>query len=316
MPRDPLDFACEYTPGDFMRFSFWPGPNNAWEDTLALAQHAERTGWDGMWYADHFMPNAADTSGPTSECWTTLAALAALVPRVRIGPLVTGNTYRHPAVLAKMAANVDIISGGRLVLGLGAGWQENEHTAYGIPFHTVGGRLRRLEEACEVITRLFANETSDYEGKHYTLRDAPLAPKPVQRPIPLLIGGGGEQKTLRIAAKYAQEWNVWGDPALLRHKMTILDTHCEELGRNPREIQRSAIALLALSDDPAFVERVGAGGRPVLGGTAEQVRATVQEYIDAGVDEFVVPDFTLGRTADAKREAMDRFRDEIIARFR
>ena len=299
-----------------MRFSFWPGPGNTWADTLALARHAERTGWDGIWYADHFMPNAPDNTGPTSECWTTIAALAAAVPRVRIGPLVTGNTYRHPAILAKMAANVDHISGGRLVLGLGAGWQENEHVAYGIPFHTVGGRLRRLEEACEVITRLFANEHSDFEGKYYSLKNAPLSPRPIQRPIPLLIGGGGEKMTLRIAARYAQEWNIWGDPALLRHKMAILDRHCEEIGRNPAEIQRSAIALLALSDDPAFVERVRQSGRPVLGGTAEEVGATVQEYIDAGVHELVVPDFTLGRTLDARIAAMDRFREEVIERFR
>ncbi len=135
-----------------MRFVFWPGPNNPWNDALQLALHAESTGWDGIYYADHFMPNAADASGPTSECWTTLAALAARVPRIRLGALVTGNTYRHPAVLAKMAANVDNISGGRCVLGLGAGWQENEHAAYGIPFHTLGGRMRRLEEACQVVT--------------------------------------------------------------------------------------------------------------------------------------------------------------------
>ncbi|MGE5595148.1 MAG: LLM class F420-dependent oxidoreductase [Hyphomicrobiales bacterium] len=298
-----------------MRFSFWPGPNNSWEDTLALCRHAEETGWDGIWYADHFMPNAADTSGPTSECWTTLAALAVLVPRVRLGPLVTGNTYRNPAVLAKMAANVDILSGGRLVLGLGSGWQENEHAAYDIPFYTIGGRLRRLEEACEVITQLFANEKSNFEGKYYSLRDAPLAPKP-PRPIPLLIGGGGEQKTLRIAAKYAQEWNVWGDPALLRHKMAILDRYLQEEGRDPRSVQRAANALLVLSADAAAVDRVRASGRPVIGGTADQVAATVQEYIDAGVDELVIPDFTLGRTAEAKRAVMDRFRDEVIARFR
>ena len=298
-----------------MRFSFWPGPNNSWHDTLALSQHAERNGWDGIWYADHFMPNAADTSGPTSECWTTLAALAAAVPRLRIGPLVTGNTYRNPAVLAKMAANVDIISGGRLVLGLGAGWQENEHLAYDIPFFTVGGRLARLEEACQVITSLFANEKTTFAGKYYHVVDAPLAPKPVQQPIPLLIGGGGEQKTLRIAAHYANEWNVWGDTALLRQKMTILDDYCRALGRDPKSIQRSAIALLALSDDPAVVERMRASGRPVLGGTAAQVQETLRDYIAAGVDEFVVPDFTLGRTTAAKVEVMDRFMAEVVQKL-
>ena len=168
-----------------MRFSIWPSPASPWSETLATVQHAEATGWDGAWYADHFMPNAADNSGPTSECWTTLAALAVAVPRIRIGPLVTGNTYRHPAVLAKMAANVQEISGGRLVLGLGAGWQENEHAAYGIEFSTIGGRLGRLEEACAAIKGLLESERTNLAGRYYTLTDAPLAPKP-PAPIPLL----------------------------------------------------------------------------------------------------------------------------------
>lgn len=299
-----------------MRFVFWPGPNNSWSDTLQLAQHAESTGWDGIYYADHFMPNAADTSGPTSECWTTLAALAARVPRIRLGALVTGNTYRHPAVLAKMAANVDNISGGRCVLGLGAGWQENEHAAYGIPFHTLGGRMRRLEEACEVVTGLFANEKTNFQGRYYQLTDAPLAPKPVQSPLPLLIGGGGEKQTLRIAAKYATDWNVWGTPELLKAKQVILDEHCRAIGRNPREIQRGANALLVLSDDPETVERMRAAGRPVIAGNAEQVRGVIQAYVDSGVDEVVIPDFNLGRDTAAKVAVMDRFASEVMARFK
>lgn len=299
-----------------MRFVFWPGPNNSWSDTLHLAQHAEATGWDGIYYADHFMPNAVDTSGPTSECWTTLAALAARVPRIRLGALVTGNTYRHPAVLAKMAANVDNISEGRCVLGIGAGWQENEHAAYGIPFHTLGGRMRRLEEACEVVTGLFANEKTNFQGRYYQMTDAPLAPKPVQSPLPLLIGGGGEKQTLRIAAKYATDWNVWGTPELLTAKQVILDEHCRAIGRNPREVQRGANALLVLSDDPETVERMRAAGRPVIAGNAEQVRAVIQAYVDAGVDEVVIPDFNLGRDTAAKIAVMDRFASEVMARFR
>lgn len=299
-----------------MRFIFWPGPNNSWRETLQLAQHAESTGWDGVYYADHFMPNAADTSGPTSECWTTLAALAARVPRIRLGALVTGNTYRHPAVLAKMAANVDNISGGRCVLGLGAGWQENEHAAYGIPFYTLGGRMRRLEEACEVVTGLFANEKTNFQGRYYQLTDAPLAPKPVQRPLPLLIGGGGEKQTMRIAAKYATDWNVWGTPELLRAKQVVLDEHCRAIGRDPKEIQRGANALLVLSDDPETVERMRAAGRPVIAGNAEQVRGVIQAYADAGVDEVVIPDFNLGRDAATKVAVMDRFANEVMAKFR
>lgn len=299
-----------------MRFGFWPGPNNSWNDTLALAKHAEAGGWHGVWYADHFMPNAEDTSGPTSECWTTLAALAASVPRIRLGALVTGNTYRHPAVLAKMAANVDNISGGRCVLGLGAGWQENEHRAYGINFSTLGGRMNRFEEACQVVTGLFSNEQTTFAGKHYQLTDAPLAPKPVQKPLPLLIGGGGEQRTLRIAAKYANEWNVWGTPEVLKHKGGILDQYCREIGRDPKTIAHSAQGMLMLTDDAAMVERMKVAGRPVIGGNGPQVRALVEQYAEAGVDELIIPDFNLGRTVADKTAVMDRFANEVMAHFR
>jgi F420-dependent oxidoreductase-like protein len=299
-----------------MRFGFWPGPNNSWSDTLALAKHAETTGWHGLWYADHFMPNAEDTSGPTSECWTTLAALGATVPRVRIGALVTGNTYRHPAVLAKMAANVDNISGGRCVLGLGAGWQENEHKAYGINFSTLGGRMNRFEEACQVVTGLFANAQTDFSGKYYQLTNAPLAPKPVQQPLPLLIGGGGEQRTLRIAAKYANEWNVWGTPEVLARKGAILDQYCEEIGRDPKSIKHSTQGMLVLTDDSAAVERMKASGRPVIGGDGPGVRAIIEQYAEAGVDEVIIPDFNLGASVEAKKAIMDRFANEVMAHFK
>lgn len=299
-----------------MRFSFWPGPQNSFSDTLALAQHAESTGWDGLWYADHFMPNAEDTSGPTSECFTTLAALAVAVPRIRLGSLVAGNTYRHPTVLAKMAANIDQVSGGRMVLGLGSGWQENEHLAYGISFHTVGGRLRRLAEACRIITSLFENEKTTFEGRYYKVRHAPLEPKPVQRPLPLLIGGGGEQLTLRIAAEYANEWNTWGLPAHLRQKMEVLDRHCADLKRDPKSIERSANAMLLFSDDPSVVERARASGRPVIGGTVGQVLETVRDYIDSGVDELIIPDFNLGADVEKKKAVMDRFMQDVARAVR
>ena len=299
-----------------MRFGFWPGPNNSWNDTLALAKHAEAGGWHSVWYADHFMPNQEDTSGPTSECWTTLAALAASVPRVRVGALVTGNTYRHPAVLAKMAANVDNISGGRCVLGLGAGWQENEHKAYGIEFSTLGGRMSRFEEACQVISGLFSNEKTNFAGKHYQLTDAPLAPKPVQSPLPLLIGGGGEQRTLRIAAKYANEWNVWGTPEVLAHKGAILNRYCEEVGRDPKSIAHSAQGMLTFTDDAAVLERMKASGRPVIGGDGPGIRALVEQYAEAGVDELIIPGFNLGRSLAEATTIMDRFQDEVMAHFK
>ena len=299
-----------------MRFSVWPGPNNSWEETLAIARHAEATGWDGVWYADHFMPNQEDVSGPVNECWTTLAGLAASVPRVRLGSLVAGNMYRHPAVLAKMAAGIDIISGGRLVLGLGAGWQENEHQKYGIEFSTVGGRISRLEEACEVVTGLLRNGRTTFSGKYYQLDDAPLEPKPVQQPLPLLIGGGGEKRTMRIAAKYADEWNVWGRPDLLRRKMSVLDEHCRSLGRDPKSIQRSAQTFVFLTEDEAILER--ARQMPAdrtIAGSVDEVKRVMQEYAEAGVDEFIMPDFNLGR-GERKIAAFDAFIEKVAPEFR
>jgi F420-dependent oxidoreductase-like protein len=298
-----------------MRFSVWPGAGNHWSELVNVCRHAESTGWDGIWFADHFMPNAADTSPPVGEAWTTVAGLAAIVPRVRIGTLVTGNTYRDPAVLAKMAAGVDIISGGRLILGLGAGWQENEHAAYGIPFYTVGGRLRRLEEACQVVTSLFKNDRTIFAGRYYQLQDAPLAPKPIQQPLPLLIGGGGEKVTMRIAAQYANEWNVWGTPDVLKRKMAILDQHCADLGRDPKSIRRSAQALLVLSDDPDVIAKSAVPGRPMIMGNVEQVQSIVGQYQEAGVDELIIPDGTLGR-GEKRAAVLDRFINDVAAPFR
>jgi len=299
-----------------MRFGFWPGAGSSWQDTLAIASNAEATGWDGIWFADHFMPNEADPVGPLNESWTFVAAIAAAVPRVRIGHLVNGNTYRHPPVTAKMAAGLDHVSGGRFILGLGAGWQENEHAAYGIPFYDMPERLRRLDEACQIITGLFRDEKTTVAGRYYTVTDAPLNPKPLQDPLPIMIGGGGEKVTLKIAAKYAHEWNVWGTPDVLRHKMAILDKHCADVGRDPAEIQRSAAAMLVLTDDPAAAEKAAGGGRPVIAGDVARVKQIVQDYVDAGVDEIIIPDFNMGRTVADKKAIADRFIQEVAPEFR
>ena len=300
-----------------MRFSFWTNNAQPWDEILSGAQHAAGTGWDGVWVADHFMPNADDVSGPMHEAWTMIGGLSAAVPSGRIGVLVTGNTYRHPAVLAKMAATADHISGGRIVLGLGAGWQQNEHERYGIEYSTVKGRLDRLEEACQVVTRLFSEERVTFEGEHYQLTHAPLEPKPVQWPLPLLIGGGGEKRTMRIAATYAQEWNVWGTADLLRQKNAVLDQHCEAIGRDPSEIRRSCQGLLFLFDDEAKAEEMRQRdiGRPMLVGTPEQLVEVVAGYRDAGVDELIIPDFTIPPGA-AKREILDAFIERVAPEFR
>jgi F420-dependent oxidoreductase-like protein len=300
-----------------MKFSAWLGSATAWPDLLDEARHVSKSGWDGIWIADHFMPSRGDVLAPVQECWTVLAAFAAAVPNVRLGSLVAGNTYRHPAVLAKEAAQVDVISGGRAVLGIGAGWQENEHVAYGIPFDTVGGRLRRLEESVQILRSLFDNERTDFEGRYYTIRNAPLVPKPVQARLPILVGGGGEKVTMRIAAQYADEWNTWGTPETLRRKRDILDRHCEEVGRDPATIRRSAQVLVAIGDEASIAERRFPAGRwPCIVGSLEEVRSQIARYVDASIDEFILPDFNLGRTVAERKDGYDRFLEEVAGALR
>ena len=298
-----------------MRFSFWPNPSQPFDEVLHLAQHVERTGWDGIWYADHFMPNAEDTSAPWPEAWMTLAALGARVPRLRVGTLVAGNTYRQPAVLAKMAATLDHITGGRVVLGLGAGWQENEHAQYGIPFYTLKERLARLNEACQCINALYRDTKANFAGEYYQLTDASLEPKPIQNPLPLLVGGGGEKVTLRITAEHANEWNVWGTVDTLKHKMSVLDAHCADIGRDPKDIQRSAVALLFMSEDKEFVAKMkDANPQPAaIVGSVEEVAEIVQAYAAIGVDELIVPDFTLG-PREQKVATLDTFITQVAGR--
>lgn len=301
-----------------MRFSFWPNASQPWADILATAQHAEATGWDGVYVADHFMPSIGDDGGPTLECFGLLAGLATAVPRVRLGSLVCGNTYRHPAVLANQAATVDQLSGGRLVLGLGAGWQQNEHDAYGIPLPDPKPRLDMLEEACQVVMGLLRQPRTTFAGAYYQLDNAPCEPKPVQERLPLLIGGGGEKRTLRIAARFADEWNVWGTPEIVAHKSGVLERHCDDVGRDPNTIARSTQALLFMSDDDAFLQRIRDANlpRPTIVGTVTEVTEILGRYRDVGVAELIVPDFTLPPAGAERWDLMDRFITEAAAPLR
>jgi len=195
---------------------------------------------DHAWLFDHFAPIQGDVSGPCLEGWTALAALAAETSRLRLGLMVTGNTYRHPAVLAKIAATVDVISNGRLDFGIGAGWNVYEHESMGLELYKPGERIRRLGEACEIIQRLFTEPTVDFDGRYYQLKEARSEPKPVQKPWPpFVIGGGGEQLTLRVVAKYANVWNHGGSLEDFVHKVEVLKGHCAEIGRDSSEITLS-----------------------------------------------------------------------------
>ncbi len=302
--------------------------NTTWQDLVELWRDLDReSNYDYLWLVDHFVPGtggAIGADGPHLEGWTCLAALAIATERVRIGTLVTGNTYRHPTVLAKMATTVDHISGGRLEFGLGAAWHEYEHEVYGIPFHMVRERLERLEESARVIKLLWTEPRTKFEGKYYQLHEPPYNPPNVQQPHPpFLIGGGGEKRTLRTVARYADACNVSGTPEEVRHQFEVLEGHCRDAGRDPSDIRRTIQVMLFLNEDLAFQERVVQGvkafrggtedeaRRSVLMGSVEDVRVGVQAYVDAGVEEIYLAQFP--RT---HRESLLRFSREVIPAFR
>jgi F420-dependent oxidoreductase-like protein len=227
-----------------VRFAFKTSPQNTtWADMLAVWRAADEIEvFESGWTFDHFYPIFSDPAGPCLEGWTTLSALAQATTRLRLGVLVTGIHYRHPAVLANMAAAVDIISGGRLELGIGAGWNEEESGAYGIELGTLTERFDRFEEACQVLIGLLSQDSTDFDGTFYQLTAARNEPKGPQRPHPpICIGGNGEKRTLRIAARYADHWNfVGGTPQEFARKRDVLKVHCADVGRNPKEIMLSA----------------------------------------------------------------------------
>jgi F420-dependent oxidoreductase-like protein len=225
---------------------------NATIDQLrAVWRVADEAGFDHCWCMDHFAILGPRDDGPIFEAWTLLAGMAVATSRTRIGCMVTGNTYRHPAVLAKAAVTVDHLSGGRLEFGLGAGWAENEHTMLGLPFGTRRDRADWLEEACEVIRSLWTEQRTTFDGKHYKLTGAIAEPKPVQRPHPpIWIGGSGRQRTLRITARYADVWNAaGGSPEEVAEVSAVLDQRCAEIGRDPAQIRRSVQMRVAEAND-------------------------------------------------------------------
>jgi F420-dependent oxidoreductase-like protein len=303
-----------------MRFSIWPAATRSWDEIHEIAAHCERTGWDGVYFADHFMPNGPGPEpldGNTLECWSVMAALAAAVPRLRLAPLVTSVTYRHPAVLAKIAAAVDQVSHGRLTLGVGAGWQENEHAAYGLALGTIRERMDRFEEAVQILHSMLRQPRTTFAGEYFRVEDAPNQPAPVQGRLPLLIGGGGERRTLRIAAQYADQWNSWTTPEVLAHKVSVLRGHCADVGRDPGDIHVSTQALLFLSTDESWLKdkRESAGDRASIIGTPSEVTDIIGQYREAGAAEIIVPDFTLGSVARTK-ETCDLLMSEVAPAFR
>jgi F420-dependent oxidoreductase-like protein len=228
-----------------MRFAIKTAPQHTtWEDMLDVWRAADDIElFESAWNFDHFYPiMGMDSHGPCLEGWSMLAAMAQATQRIRLGCLVTGIVYRHPAVLANMAATIDIISGGRLEIGIGAAWNQEECGAYGIDLGTPRERSDRFEEGCEVLVSLLTNRTTDFKGEYFTLTDAYCEPKPVQRPHPpICIGGSGEKRTLRTTARWAQHWNyVGGTIDDWKQKCEVLHRHCADVGRDPADILLSA----------------------------------------------------------------------------
>jgi alkanesulfonate monooxygenase SsuD/methylene tetrahydromethanopterin reductase-like flavin-dependent oxidoreductase (luciferase family) len=302
-----------------MRFSAWPNLAQPWTDVVEVATHAESTGWDGVYVADHFMGDreqAGGTISPTFEATAAMAGLAMITDRVRLGSLVFGITYRHPAVLANWAKTVDHMSDGRLLLGVGAGWQINEHEQYGIELGRPGVRIDRFEESLQVLNGLLREPVTSLAGEHYVLTDAVMEPKPVQTPLPILIGGKGD-RMMGVVARHADEWNMWSLPAEFAERAAALDAACAKNDRDPAAITRSTQALFFVGDDQAKIDDLIAkvSPRPAVGGGAEQLIEAVQGWADVGVDEVIVPDFTLGSGAQ-RLEAFDLIIEQVAPNFR
>jgi len=240
-----------------MRFGIKTAPQHtSWGDMLDVWRAADEVElFETAWNFDHFYPLQGDKNGPCLEAWVTLSALAQATSRIRIGCMVNGVPYRHPALVANMAASLDIVSGGRLELGLGAGWNEQETKAYGIDLLPMGQRMDRFEEAVEVIDSLLVHEITTFQGKYFQLEQARCEPKGPQQPRPpIVIGGGGEKRTLRIAARFAQHWNLpFATPEVFHKKNEILLAHCEAVGRDSSLIMRSVQIESTADQDPAEV---------------------------------------------------------------
>jgi len=225
-----------------------------WEDWLALARATEELGFEALFRSDHYGPVVAQEERGSLDAWATLAGLAGVTSRIRLGTLVSPATFRHPSVLAKNAVTVDHISGGRVEVGLGAGWNEAEHRRYGFPFPPLGERMDVFAEQLEIVHRQWSEESFSFEGKHYTLERTLNSPQPLRRPHPpIMIGGGGERKTLRLVAQYAQACNLFAGPELER-KLDVLREHCATVGRSYDDIEKTVMLPLDVGPDGRDVD--------------------------------------------------------------
>lgn len=298
-------------------------PAEQYEAMTRVARVAEETGaYDSIWVYDHFHTVPTPEKETTFECWTITAGLVRDTERVKVGQMVTCNGYRNPALLAKMASTADVMSHGRLLFGLGAGWYEHEWRAYGYGFPPVPERMRAFREACEIIHRMWTEDDVVFDGEFYKI-DRPInEPKGVQKPHPpFWIGGSGERVTLKLVAQWGDACNVFGDPDTLRHKFGVLRRHCESVGRDYGEITRSTsvnVHLIDPGEDPERATREARGKRSFeeyadmfMIGTPEQICERLQPRVEAGVQYFIV---YLPRVA-YDQEMVRRFAKEVVPNF-
>jgi F420-dependent oxidoreductase-like protein len=277
-------------------FSLGVPDDELFDRVVEMAVGGEESGFASLWVMDHLyqLPALGGEDSPMLEAYTLLGALAARTRSVKLGTLVTGVTYRNPAILAKQVTTLDVISGGRAILGIGAAWHDIEHIAFGVDFPPAGERLDRLEEALQICTAMFTEDVSSVTGRHYRTEKVRNLPRPIRGRIPIMVGGGGEKRTLRLVAQYADACNVSGDLETVRHKLEVLRGHCADVGRDPDEIHNTRLSSLFLAETPEqSVETremiTGMAGEEFVAsctiGTADEVVEQVRAMLDAGIDE-------------------------------
>jgi len=268
-----------------LRHGVFPGGTGMeWPDLLRFWQAADDLGYDTCWIPDHFYGGTGNLSAICWEAWTVLSAMAIATRRIRFGPMVMSATFRHPAIVAKMAATLDRISDGRLILGTGAGWMQVEHDGYGIPLPPPRERVDRLEEYLHVVRSLLTHERTDFRGRYFTIDGGICEPKPVQRPLPLLVGGGGEKRTLRAVARYADEWNGEASPSQMAHKIAVLHEHCRAVDRDPSDIEIGVLLRTELEAESTYTNWVKLGS-PFI--AQERERLAGEGYRGAELEEQV-----------------------------
>lgn len=286
-----------------------------------LVTRAENRGFDSFWVMDHFhqIPFVGKPEEPMLESWTTISVLAGMTTKIKLGTLMTGIIYRHPSILAKIAASLDVLSKGRLFMGIGAAWNEEESSAYGIPFPSAKERFLRLEEAIQIIRKMWTEEPSaSFNGQYYQIKNAFCNPKPVQKPSPpIMVGGSGERQTLRIVAKYADACNLFGSAETVKRKLSILKEHCRSVGRDYDSILKSKLGVVVIDDDRETarkrLQQISKGipeeqiNEFAIYGTPEDVLRQKESLEDAGI-QYLIVDLDPSREV----EALDIFANNII----